>query len=135
MGGGWFATVLSDLASVGFDAEWHCIGAANVGLAHGRDRVWILAYPNGERRGGLVEGEQIRSAYLNCQSYQPWGPDPIWVLPNVERIFANGDGPIERNDNGISEGLDRLKGCGNAVVPQIPELIGHAILASMRDAA
>ena len=59
------------------------------------------------------------------------GANPLWVLPNVGGLFANRDGRIERNDNGLSEGLDRLKGCGNAVVPQIPELIGRAIMASL----
>src|SRR5690606_10778262 len=118
--GSWFSTVLSDLAAVGYDAEWHCIEAANVGLPHGRDRVWILANPNGKRRGSLVKSQQIRSALINSQGYQPWGANPIWILPNVERLFANRDGRIERNDHGIPEGLDRLKGCGNAVVPQIP---------------
>jgi len=132
-GGAWFATVLSDLAAVGYDAEWHCIQAANIGLPHGRDRVWILAYPNGERWGGLVKSQQVQSARLYFESYQPWGANPLWILPNVERIFANRDGAIERNDNGLSEGMDRLKACGNAVVPQIPELIGRAILASMNE--
>lgn len=132
-GGAWFATVLSDLAAVGYDAEWHCIQAANIGLPHGRDRVWILAYPNGERWGGLVKSQQVQSARLYFENYQPWGANPLWILPNVERIFANRDGAIERNDNGLSEGMDRLKACGNAVVPQIPELIGRAILASMNE--
>lgn len=47
--GRWFATVLRDLASVGYDAEWHCISASHFGAPHIRDRVWILAYPNGRR--------------------------------------------------------------------------------------
>jgi DNA (cytosine-5)-methyltransferase 1 len=40
--------VLGTLAEVGFDAEWHCIPAAAVGAPHIRDRVFILAYRNGE---------------------------------------------------------------------------------------
>jgi DNA (cytosine-5)-methyltransferase 1 len=39
-------TVLGDLASLGYDAEWHCIPASAVGAPHRRDRVWIVAYPN-----------------------------------------------------------------------------------------
>lgn len=38
--------VLGDLATLGFDAEWHCIPASAVGAPHGRDRVWILANPD-----------------------------------------------------------------------------------------
>lgn len=43
-------TVLRGLASIGYDAEWHCIPAAAIGAPHRRDRVWILAYPNGSRQ-------------------------------------------------------------------------------------
>lgn len=36
--------VLSDLASLGYDAEWHCVPASAVGANHQRDRIAILAY-------------------------------------------------------------------------------------------
>lgn len=42
--------VLGTLASIGYDAEWHCISAAHVGAPHIRDRVFILAYRKGDRR-------------------------------------------------------------------------------------
>jgi len=42
---------------------------------------------------------------------------------------------ICRVAHGVPDRSHRLKGLGNAVVPQIPELIGNAILASMKDAA
>lgn len=35
---------------------------------------------------------------------------------------------VDRVAYGVSARVDRLKGLGNAVVPQIPELIGNAIL-------
>lgn len=38
--------VLSDLATLGYDAEWGVLGAAAVGAPHKRDRIWILAYAN-----------------------------------------------------------------------------------------
>jgi DNA-cytosine methyltransferase len=37
--------VLGDLAEIGYDAEWHCIPASELGAHHHRDRVWIIAYP------------------------------------------------------------------------------------------
>jgi len=36
-------TVLGDLASMGFDAKWGVLGAADVGANHQRDRIWIVA--------------------------------------------------------------------------------------------
>lgn len=44
-------TVCGDLAEIGYDAEWNCISAADVGAPHLRERIWILAYPKcAERR-------------------------------------------------------------------------------------
>jgi DNA (cytosine-5)-methyltransferase 1 len=37
---------------------------------------------------------------------------------------------VGRVANGVPDRVDRLKALGNAVVPQIPELIGRAILAA-----
>src|SRR5690606_5033153 len=42
-------TVLGDLASIGYDAEWHCIPATAVGAPHRRDRVWIVAHSDSSR--------------------------------------------------------------------------------------
>jgi DNA (cytosine-5)-methyltransferase 1 len=38
-----FDAVLADLASLGYDAEWHCFPASAVGAPHQRDRVFIFA--------------------------------------------------------------------------------------------
>jgi DNA (cytosine-5)-methyltransferase 1 len=46
---------------------------------------------------------------------------PVWATePDVGRVA-----------HGVPARVDRLRGLGNAVVPQIPELIGRAILASL----
>lgn len=42
-------TVLSNLASIGYDAEWTCLSAAECGAPHKRDRFWLVAYPNNAR--------------------------------------------------------------------------------------
>ena len=43
--------VLGSLAQIGYDAEWQTISAASVGAPHIRERVFIVAYPTGERTG------------------------------------------------------------------------------------
>jgi DNA (cytosine-5)-methyltransferase 1 len=56
-------TVLGDLASMGFDAEWGVLSAADVGANHKRERIWILAYSsNGEHTDSVrgVNAEAIR---------------------------------------------------------------------------
>ena len=39
-------SVIGELASIGYDAEWRVVSAASVGANHRRDRVVIVAYPN-----------------------------------------------------------------------------------------
>ena len=36
--------VISDLAEIGYDAEWQIVGADDVGAWHRRKRIWIVAY-------------------------------------------------------------------------------------------
>jgi DNA (cytosine-5)-methyltransferase 1 len=57
--------VLADLAEIGYDAEWHCFPASSVGAPHRRDRIIIMAYPNGERRvhGQAPEQSDSRREY------------------------------------------------------------------------
>lgn len=52
--------VLSDLAALGFDAEWDCIPASAVGAPHIRDRVWLIAYPHADSNG--LGGSRNRTA-------------------------------------------------------------------------
>jgi DNA (cytosine-5)-methyltransferase 1 len=49
-----FANVLSDLATIGFDAEWGTFRASDVGAPHQRKRLFIIAYP---ARGTWGEGQ------------------------------------------------------------------------------
>jgi len=52
--------VLSDLADIGYDAEWQVISAKDVGAPHLRKRVWIVAYTqhSADRTNGGQEGEK-----------------------------------------------------------------------------
>jgi DNA (cytosine-5)-methyltransferase 1 len=47
--------------------------------------------------------------------------------------FWESEPSVDRVANGVPSPVDRLAALGNAVVPQIPELIGHAILQSIRE--
>ena len=123
--------VLGGLAAIGYDAEWHCIRAARVGLPHSRDRVWIVAYP---------ANVGFRHAVDAACASDPRGP-LLARLPTSRgdaldpRRFAEQVRAAEfvRTINGVPARMDRLKALGNAVVPQIPEMIGRAIVEHSND--
>lgn len=50
-------TVLGDLADLGYDAVWTTVAASDVGAAHQRKRVFILAYPAESHGIGRGQGE------------------------------------------------------------------------------
>lgn len=141
--------VLGDLAALGYDAEWHCIPAFYVGAAHRRDRLWIVAYANGERElqsqgverdewgwtgnggsdvvyanGPRLEGRAssrdvgtLRSRFQQLIERRAHSVGAAWhTEPDVGRVA-----------NGVPNRSHRLAALGNAVVPQIPELIGRAM--------
>lgn len=138
--------VLGDLAALGYSAWWRCIRAADVGARHGRDRVWIVAYP---QHRGLSFGRGIASA---CDALlRPIGisgNDASRSEQQASSLVAMGEAGVEpsaqtawrtepavgRVAHGVRHRVGQLRAYGNAVVPQIPELIGNAILASLEAA-
>jgi DNA (cytosine-5)-methyltransferase 1 len=190
--------VLGDLAEIGFDAEWHCIPASAVGAPHRRDRLWLVAYPNGGRQrqrdaakrpvsefdagrdvadakntktdngGGGGEGDgphgrecnwrfagggsyvaDTASERLEGAKQQRFGKSISERLGDDGQAISNSDSQptqrltiswgecshwlaepdVGRVAHGVPARVDRLRSLGNSVVPQIPEIIGRAILA------
>lgn len=68
--------VLGSLADLGFDAEWITLRASDVGAAHGRKRLFILAHsrriPSGEwsKRERVLEGNSGGDGQLGNSSFQ-----------------------------------------------------------------
>ena len=60
------AAVLGDLARLGYDAEWCCVRASEVGTAHRRERVFIAARPatdaDSDVRAGRDRPRSVASA-------------------------------------------------------------------------
>lgn len=123
----WLGVILGALAALGYDAEWECIPASAVGAPHRRDRIWVVAYPNGigqSQPRGLIDA--VHPAPLSFGEADA-------LVASVQRgavpfVCGRHDGVPPR----VAEPM--LKALGNAVVPQIPELIGRAILAAEADA-
>jgi DNA (cytosine-5)-methyltransferase 1 len=148
--------VLGTLASLGYDAEWHCIPAAAVGAPHIRDRVFILAYAKGKRRrktrqcsqrqkewasfGGEVlansnsKGLQIRNERQN----NPEETRTVISRSELERAYTTigrkqweVEPSVGRVADGISNRVDRLRCLGNAVVPQVAEVVARLLLKTV----
>ena len=114
-------TVLGTLASLGYDAEWHCIPAAAVGAPHIRDRVFILSYAIGEGRDSS-QTEKRQRQRVNFDSIRRTQSVSWWATePDVGRVA-----------DGVSARVDRLRCLGNAVVPQVAEFVGYRILEMER---
>jgi len=129
--GGWFGRVLGDLAECGYDAEWENIPAAAVGLAHLRERVWLVAYSRQVKRlcPIFAGNDAAKRAWGNAPERMPNGrrSQVGKKVPSLFGRWVDQPNPL-RVAYGLSDWSHRLAACGNAVVPQIPELIGRAIL-------
>lgn len=113
-------TVLGSLAAIGYDTEWLCIPAGHVGASHERDRVWIVAHTDAARREN-PKGQE--------------GPSqPTWrQVPIADHVGRRPHGrapepALVRVVHGLSADVDAVAALGNSLHPQIPELIGKAIM-------
>ncbi|WP_422028127.1 DNA cytosine methyltransferase [Roseovarius sp.] len=151
--GEWFGKVLRDLAGCGYDVEWQNIPAGALGAPHLRERVWIIAYPKAQRQPEARELQYPRitqwlprcreAAFLaHDRKKRAEGRKPQQVsgfsafswckdVRRAEDLRGRSDLPtplFRGSRDGIPDWVDRVGACGNAVVPQIPEMIGRAIL-------
>jgi DNA (cytosine-5)-methyltransferase 1 len=117
-------TVCGDLADLGYDAEWSLVSACAVGAPHMRQRMFIVAYPNG------VDGRP-----------RLWNPTPRADRPLQEidgfesararwRTRMANPSALYGDADGLSSGMDRNRAIGNSVAPKVAELVGRAIMAA-----
>lgn len=114
---------LFDLETIGYETRSFVLPASAVGACHQRSRTFIVANANSERRNRVevYEKSGCRSFRENCFDKQVWDQERAEasrILSRATRILADTSIRVHRNDDGLSEGMDRLKSLGNAVVPQ-----------------
>lgn len=114
-----FEYVLHGLSEIGYDAQWQCLQGTFLGLQQRRERIYIIAYPEGK----FGERESTKSVFR--EPYLPWelgGVYPGWGdrrgLPEP-RTF--------RSTNGIPDLMDRNKCVGNAVQPLMAQYLFECI--------
>jgi DNA (cytosine-5)-methyltransferase 1 len=96
-------TVLKDLASLGYNAEWGVFSAGSIGANHERQRIWILAYTYlPQCKGGSVP-RRVHTEHTDFGNTRWW----------------EDSSGIHRMDDGVAARMDRLKAIGNGQVPGV----------------
>lgn len=101
--------VLGAVATIGYNAEWDCVGAGTVGAPHHRARAYILAHTNSDRRKRHFPIKISRQP-----EYEAWANvrciEDIAGMPNIPEPLIRGSG------NGVA---NRLHGIGNGNPPAV----------------
>ena len=140
---------LSDLESIGYSCQAFVVPACAVGARHRRDRVWIIGNANGhgkpnepvndeapqlrefvasDARGvGLQRKRQGRVSGKAAQ-YDPRRATRGASTPTITIPKTTAQPLIPRGTHGVPHRVDRVKSLGNALVPQIPEILGRFIM-------
>jgi DNA (cytosine-5)-methyltransferase 1 len=141
------ATVLADLAKMGYDAKWGIVGAHHVSAPHRRDRIWILAHT---MRDGLQrsrqDGDSPRSLGLCGREKRDQKQSLCDATSEGFPLRVNGSlgqprtiTELERSDwwevepnvgrvvNELAGRVDRLKAIGNGQVPQAAALAWNTL--------
>jgi site-specific DNA-cytosine methylase len=80
--------VLADLAKMGYDAEWGCLSAAEVGANHKRERLFVFAYDSSKRCNDRSNNREERQI---CEA----------EVGSVKEIQQKGNEWQSRNDKNI----------------------------------
>lgn len=147
--------VYLDLESKGYEVQSFIIPASAVNAPHQRYRTWIVAHTDSRRpwskhsstfnrknEGVRFEhesggsGESKTLAHTDSQRGCLWETDrqDAEDFRQSPRCKVTGNWNFEPNvgrvANGIPNRVDRLRGLGNAIVPQIAYQIGKAIMST-----
>jgi len=115
-----FEKVLFDLSEIGYNAEWECFTAEAFGLPHERERLYVIAYPNGIGQQG---SRNIIQNTCNYQASREWETNRV-----INAIQRKTLPPLCESNYGFSTQL-ALHALGNAVCPIIPYSIFKSIEA------
>lgn len=114
--------VCLDLENEGYEVQPLIIPACAVNAPHRRDRIWIIAHstskPEGDTKRSRISETQPEGFGRHRQDScnEDWEKNWIEVAASLCRV-----------DDGVSRRVDRLRALGNAIVPQVAEMIMRGI--------
>lgn len=124
-----FEQVLSDLEANGYAVQAFVIPACATDAPHRRDRLWIVANSGGERRNKMGKKQKDRHSDEHIKGFETFWSSCSSLHLALEPDWNKPSSGVNRNDDGLSKGMDRLKALGNAIVPQVATEIFKAIKA------
>jgi DNA (cytosine-5)-methyltransferase 1 len=149
--------IFSDLEGLNYTWQTFDIPAGAVGAGHRRHRLFIIAYSGSERLENIVEMgaapgsiERVDREHASLDRvpvvreflvYDPSNPCPRLPVPGIGRVrrerlesireataWYEAQSGICGVVDGVPDRVDRIRSLGNAVVPQVAELIGRLII-------
>lgn len=126
--------VLSDLDSIGYTSQPFVVPACAIDAKHRRYRVWIVANSNSLRMEGAWTEQQATGisgkSEAMADSNRPGCKEQWTEIANKKEHTTAERGSwwtpepaVGRVANGIPNRVDRLRGLGNAIVPQVAAVI------------
>jgi DNA (cytosine-5)-methyltransferase 1 len=85
-------SVLGELSSIGYDCEWQTISCAEIGGTHRRDRVWIIAYPNSQRRQCAEYRKSLSNQDRNLSPSKQTGQFQQSQVKPIDQPIADANG-------------------------------------------
>ena len=131
--------VLSDLEGAGYSCQSFVIPACGVDARHKRNRVWIVAHSGierlqgseetGDSLGGRTNREQLSARLSGVPRWNKSSNQPRMggMVDGVSRWMDEPEG-IPRVIGKVPDRVHRLKALGNAVVPQVVEVLGGMVM-------
>lgn len=134
LGREWLAGVFDDLEAVGYAVAGADLCAAGVSAPHIRQRLYWVADSDRERRNGehalLREGQEDSAEAAGCgddswvgniegSECNPWAASLDCWIPCEEGKARRIEPGIEPVADGVPERVVRIRGYGNAIVPQL----------------
>ena len=127
--------VLSDLEGAEYSTRAFVVPAVACDAPHRRDRVWIIGRNMADTSSKRLQGSQrLRKNEEEVGERRESANGSASQRSNDGRGQANlwlPEPPVGRVAHGVSRRVDRLRGLGNAIVPQIAQRIGQTIKNSI----
>lgn len=125
-GGRAFSEILRDLASLGYDAEWHMVSAESVGAPHLRERLFVVATDTNQGRRPGASDPQGREgrAKLGSAGGSDRDGDGLHGTTAARHGWGSDGRPepcVRRVDDGVSSGWTDL-GSPPSETPSSPKL-------------